>query len=163
MAYLTGVSTGNALARAMSKGNKNSLLELRELESVYFRALGQPPSVATAWHYRTKFPWPLADRDVCHLNCWSVVRSPEGQRRQLVVDSSIDHPDGPSRGSDVRMQLKLIFCLEDESRNSPNRGAPSCRMTVCAELDLGGDIPSSVVNRAIAQVRVHRLSCCNPA
>lgn len=77
---------------------------------------GNPPTECTAWHYRMRFPWPLTDRDVCHVNCHGDVGD-DDHPRLVVVESSVEHPAAPAgQAKLVRMTLKLVFALEDVYR-----------------------------------------------
>ena len=60
--------------------------------------------------------------------------------RQLIVEKSVEHADMPHNDDFTRMACNVLFCLDSAGPNST-------KMTVCVELDPGGDLPTRVVNR----------------
>jgi hypothetical protein len=134
------------LKAAMSEVSSATMLNLRTVETVEIRA-NDTCATATAWYHTSKFPWPLQAREVCFVNCWTAVPDPRtGKKRgrQFVIERSLQHERCPTTSSFTRMTVDLVFCLEADGEDT--------RMTVCAEVDPGGDIPTRVVELAVSQM-----------
>ena len=134
------------LKAAMGEASGASMCDLRMLKTVEIRA-NSTCATGTVWHHTSKFPWPLQDRDVCFVNAWTATLDPQtGKKRgrQIVVERSLQHEKAPISSSYTRMSLDLVFCLEADGKDT--------RMTVCANVDPGGDIPTRIVELAVSQM-----------
>ena len=125
----------------MSEGSPDFMMNLGMLQKVEVCANDQCAS-AIVWYHQTKLPWPLQNRDMCFVNCWTSLPGPDGEPkgRQLIVEKSVEHADMPHNDDFTRMACNVLFCLDSAGPNST-------KMTVCVELDPGGDLPTRVVNR----------------
>ena len=138
----------------MSEGSPDFMMNLGMLQKVEVCANDQCAS-AIVWYHQTKLPWPLQNRDMCFVNCWTSLPGPDGEPkgRQLIVEKSVEHADMPHNDDFTRMACNVLFCLDSAGPNST-------KMTVCVELDPGGDLPTRVVNRCARTPPTCRLVVC---
>jgi len=89
----------------------------------------------------SKFPWPLADRDMCTASC--VRKLADG--RWMLVTTGIDHPTFPAGGgSFVRQVVNHWIVLE--------QCGADVQLTLAAVANPGGDIPTSIINHLTGQM-----------
>ena len=120
------------------------------------QSLAQPAAAAAAapveenvWvccdHIVSKFPWPLSNRDMTTVVSTRRLAGIPGVcgPRELIITSAVDNPARPSMKLE-RQAVNHWVVLEQ-------RGV-DIFLTVAAIVDLGGDVPKSVINSRVGEM-----------